>query len=321
MKQKILITDPIDQEAVAQLESAGFAVDLQPEIHPDALMEHIHNYDGLIIRTRTKITAQLLERASKLKCIALCSVGEDHIDHKTLEEKQITLLRATPDTSLAPEEFANCVATAEHTIALILCALRRLPQAFASAKEGRWQKNQLRGTEAYQKTVGIIGLGRIGRLVATRLQGFGMHCLGYDPFVTPKQAAVFGVQHHPLDHIYTHADIITLHVPKTPETINLIDDNAFAQMKPNVMLINTARAELINRDALHKALTTQQIAGAALDVFYNETRGIDAELAAFDTIIATPHIGGSTVEGLKRLSTQASQNIITFFNKKIIKDS
>lgn len=300
-KARILICDSFDSSGIDLLRQHTL-VDDQTGINADQLAQIIDGYHGLVVRSRTKVTASLLVRAQKLKIIARAGVGTDNIDLAAARRQGIVVVN-TP--------MATTTAVAEHTLALILALCRNLPQANTSVKAGEWEKKAFMGTELSGKTLGIIGVGRIGQAVAQRARAFNLHILGYDPFVA--EDLILGLQIEPvnLEQLFSRSNVITIHTPLNEQTRGLINPPAIAAMKTGVLLISTARGGVIDEQALLDGLESGKIAGAALDVFDSEPPGLNG-LIRHPNLIATPHIAAQTREAQECAAIQAAEEIISF---------
>ncbi len=298
---KIIITDGLSKKALPILEEAA-QVDDRGGISAEELLEVIGEYDAAIVRGRTKMRANILEAAGNLKVIGRAGVGVDNIDLAAAQQKGITVVNAPT---------ASTLAVAELSIGLMFAVARFIPRADAGMKAGQWLKKQLKGTELNGKTLGVIGLGRIGTAVAERAAALGMQVVGYDAFESARQAfAGKGFQvAESLDALYPQADYLTLHIPLTPQTRNLLDGQAFGKMKPGVRLICAARGGVIDETALLGALESGQVAGAALDVFAEEPPGPSA-LVSHPNVVATPHIGAQTKEAQDRAAVDIATEVI-----------
>src|SRR3954468_2330366 len=262
-KPKVLISDALSPAAVQIFKDRGIEVDFQPNLgkDKDKLAEIIGNYDGLAIRSATKATAKIIEKATRLKVIGRAGIGVDNVDIPAATAKGIIVMN-TP--------FGNSITTAEHAITLMLALAREIPQADASTQAGKWEKNRFMGVEITGKTLGVVGCGNIGSIVIDRARGLHMRVIAYDPFLSPERAADLGVHKVELDELFKRADFITLHTPLTDKTRNIVDAAAIAKMKQGVRIINCARGGLVNEQALRAALDSGQVAGAAFDVFSEE---------------------------------------------------
>ena len=271
---KVLVSDPLPAEGLAVLDNAAdVEVDVRPGLAPDELREVIGGYDGLILRSGTRVTADVVAAADRLKVIGRAGVGVENIDVDAASKKGIVVMN-TPG--------GNNVTTGEHTLSLMLALARHIPQAAASLKAGKWNRQKFTGVELCNKTLGVIGLGNVGRVVAERALGLRMKVLGYDPFIPAESAARMGVETVGLDDLYRRSDFITVHVPLIEETRGLIDREAIAGMKDGVRIINCARGGIVDEDDLAEALRTGKVAGAALDVYVDEPPAPDHPLLQLD---------------------------------------
>src|SRR6267142_4746869 len=286
-QNKIFVADDISDSGLQPLRDAGFIVEKQVKLKPVELRAALNDCAGLVVRSETKVTSDLMDSATALKVIGRAGVGVDNIDVPAATERGIVVMNA-PD--------GNTITTAEHTIALLIALARRVPQANISLKSGKWDRKRFIGVELQGKTLGIIGLGRIGRVVASRAGAFGMHIIAYDPFIAPEQARDLEIELAPLDEVFARADFLTVHTPLTAETRGIVGREAFTKMKKGVRIINCARGGLVDEKALEEAITNGIVAGAALDVFVQEPPPADHPLLALNEVIATPHLGASTTE-------------------------
>lgn len=284
---KIFVADEVSDSGLQPLRDAGFLVEKRTGLKPVELVEALSGCAGLVVRSETKVTAALMESAANLRVVGRAGVGVDNIDVAAATARGIVIMNA-PD--------GNTITTAEHTLALLIALARRVPQANISLKSGKWDRKRFIGVELQGKTLGIIGLGRIGRVVASRARAFGMNIIAYDPFIAPEQARDLEIELAPLDEVFARADFLTIHTPSTAETRGIIDRKAFAKMKRGIRIINCARGELVDEQALYDAIKSGIVAGAALDVFAAEPPPADSALLALDEVIATPHLGASTTE-------------------------
>jgi D-3-phosphoglycerate dehydrogenase len=296
---KVLVKEKIAESGVDLLRS-NFDVDLGLEMSDEELRERIGAYDAILIRSATKMTADLIERAGNLKVIGRAGTGVDNVDIPAATRRGIIVANA-------PE--SNSVAAAEHTLALALALFRNVPRAHRSLVEGRWERAKFKGAELYGKTLGVIGFGRIGQLVAKRAQGFEMDVVAFDKFVSAERFRELGVEGaDSIEALLGRADLVTLHVPKTPETIDLIDAEAIAAMKDGARVVNCARGELVDLDALLAGLESGKLAGAALDVFPSEPF-TEHPLFARDDVVVTPHLGASTAEAQDRAGVVTAEQV------------
>lgn len=301
---KILISEKIDPICPQLFQEAGFAVDIKPGLAPDDLAATIGEYDGLVVRSATRVTAELLTHATNLKIIGRAGAGVDTIDVPAATARGVKVMNT-------PGQNANGVA--ELVFALIFALIRHVARGTATLKEGRWEKNKLAGTEILGKHIGIIGYGAIGRRVGAMAKALGMNVSAYDPFLSDEQIKAAGAAPAPLSTIYSTADFITLHLPKTPETTGMINAEILATMKPTARLINCARGGLVDEQALANALKSGHLAGAAMDVFAQEPPLPDNPLIPLDNFIATPHIGASTAESQVNVAVAVAKQMIAFF--------
>ena len=300
---KVLITDNVAAEGIELLQK-NVPTDIKRGLTPDELVDIIGDYDALVVRSETKVTSPVIEAGRNLKVVARAGIGVDNIDLDAATRAGIAVVNAP---------IGNTVAAAEHTLALMLALARNVPQAYASMKEGQWQRSAFMGIEVRNKTLGIIGLGRVGSEVARRAGSFGMRLIAFDPFVAPDFATRLGVTTMTLDELLPQADFITLHTPLTPGTTKMINQEQLAKMKPGARLINVARGELVDEDALLQALENEQLAGVALDVFTNEPPG-DLPLLRHPLLMATPHLGASTQEAQREVAIEAAEQVIAVLN-------
>ena len=303
MTIKIFVADDVSDTGLEPLRSAGFKVEKRVGLTRAELAEALKDSDGLIVRSETKVTADLLEEAPGLRVIGRAGVGVDNIDVPAATIRGVVVMNA-PD--------GNTITTAEHTIALLISLARSIPQANSSLKAGLWERKKFIGVELQGKTLGIIGLGRIGRVVASRARALGMQIVAYDPFIAPEQARDLEIELAPLDDVYARADFLTVHTPLTAETRGLINGEVFRKMKHGARLINCARGGLVDEDALYEALKNGSVAGAALDVFSEEPPPPDHRLLQLDQVIATPHLGASTAEAQEGVAFTVAEQMRDF---------
>lgn len=298
---KVLVSETIGDSGVALLREQ-FDVDLGTDWSEQELAERIGDYHGILIRSATKMTGELIERASKLRVIGRAGVGVDNVDVEAATRRGIVVANA-------PQ--SNVVTAAEHTMALLLALARNIPQAHTSLTSGKWERSKFSGVELYEKTLGILGFGRIGQLVAHRARGFGMRVLAFDPFVSAERYRELGVEKVAgSEELYAQADFITLHLPKTPDTEGWLDANAFAKMRDGVRILNVARGGLIDDAALKDALDSGKVAGAALDVFPTEPMTDYPLFSGYPNVVVTPHLGASTAEATDRAGYQGAEQVI-----------
>jgi D-3-phosphoglycerate dehydrogenase len=298
-QRKVLISDKLESNGVEIL-SAAAQVSNQPGISPQELLEIIPQFDALVVRGRTKVTAEVFAAAPDLKVVGRAGVGVDNIDLAAAQSQGVTVVNAPTATTIA---------VAEHTLALMLALIRNLARGDSTMKSGSWAKKQLQGSELHGKVLGVIGMGNIGAAVGQRAAAFGMRVIGYDPFLSEADIQERGGEPVSLADLFARADLITLHIPLTAETRNIIDGQAIAQMKRGVQIICAARGGVIDETALLSALETGQVAGAALDVFVEEPPGLTA-LVAHPNVVATPHIGAQTAEAQARAAGDIAQEVL-----------
>jgi D-3-phosphoglycerate dehydrogenase len=309
---KILVLDDLHTSGVKVFTREGIHVDVKDKINPKELASIIDNYDGIVIRGATKITAKTFDGISRLKVIGRAGSGTDNID-KTIATKKGIVVMNTPG--------GNTITTGEHTMALIFALARQVPQASASMKEGRWEKNKFIGTELTDKVLGIVGIGNIGKAVAERALGLKMVVLGYDPYVPNEDILKLGVEPVNIDEIYARSDFISFHTPLTSETKEMINIQAIKKMKKGVFIINCARGALINESDLLNALQSNHVKGVAIDVYPVEPPPPDTLLYKHPNVILTPHLGASTMEAQERVAIQIAEQISDFLKKGIIRNS
>ena len=301
---KILVSDPLSEEGLKILRESGIPVDLKPGLSEDELCAIIGEYDGLIIRSGTKVTKKVIEAGKNLRVVGRAGVGVDNIDIPAATEKGILVMN-TPS--------ANIMSAAEHSCAMIMALARNIPQAHASMHRGEWKRSKFSGIELNGKTLGIIGVGRVGGEVARRLKHFNMTLIGYDPFLPKEVADDIGVRLTTLEEVLTTSDIMTIHTPLLPDTRNMISLPQFKMMKPTAMLINVARGGIVNEDDLYTALSEHIIKGAAFDVWCNEPlNDKEMKLLELDNLITTPHLGASTAEAQERVAIEIANSVIKY---------
>jgi D-3-phosphoglycerate dehydrogenase / 2-oxoglutarate reductase len=297
---RVLVKEKIADSGVDLLREK-FDVDLGTDWQDGELEQRIGDYDAILIRSATKLTADLIEKGTRLKVIGRAGVGVDNVDVPAATKRGIIVANA-------PE--ANTIAAAEHTMALLLALCRNIPQAHSSLTAGKWERSKFGGMEVYEKTLGILGFGRIGTYVAERAKSFGMHVVAFDPFVAAERYRELGVEKaETSEEVYAKADIITLHLPKTPDTAGWLNDEAFAKMRDGVRIINVARGELVDHEALQRALESGKVAGAALDVFPEEPL-TEHPLFGMEGVIVTPHLGASTAEAQDRAGVITAEQVV-----------
>jgi len=302
---KVLVSDPIDEEGIKMLREAGLTVDLRTDITAEELKKIIGGYDAIVVRSRTKLTEEVLKKATSLKAIARAGVGLDNIDTRYAKERGIEVFNS-------PE--APCNAVAELVVGLMLSMARHISVADSTMKQGRWEKNRLTGIELSGRTLGVIGFGRIGYMVGKKARALGMKVLAYDVLMDKLRRFVeeIGANDVDLDTLLAESDFITVHVPLLPQTKHMISTKQFMKMKTGVYIINAARGGIVDEAALKAALDDGKVAGAALDVFEQEPSP-DPELIRRENVVCTPHIGAGSVEAQLGNSTIVAEKLINYF--------
>lgn len=299
MTFKVLVSDPLAAEGISILKEFC-DVDEKTDLSEEELIKIIGNYDALLVRSGTQVTARIIEAADKMKYIGRAGVGVDNIDTEAATKKGIIV-------SNAPE--GNTLAATEHTIGMMMALARNIPQATASLKKGEWKRSKFMGNEMNGKVLGVVGFGRIGREVAKRAQALEMTVIAYDPFIPAEVGAAMGVEMMSVAELFTKADVITVHTPLIPSTTHMVNAESIKTMKDGVRLINCARGGIIDEKALYDALVSRKVAGAALDVFETEPP-TDSPLLKLDNVIVTPHLGASTVEAQKNVAISVAHQCI-----------
>jgi D-3-phosphoglycerate dehydrogenase len=313
MAPRVLISDALSEAAVQIFRDQGVEVDFQPNLGKDKekLAEIIGNYDGLAIRSATKVTAKLLEKATNLKVIGRAGIGVDNVDIPEATARGIIVMN-TP--------FGNSITTAEHAIAMMFATAREIPQADASTQAGKWEKNRFMGVEITGKTLGIIGCGNIGSIVAERAIGLRMRVIAFDPFLSPERALTLGVEKVDLDTLLARADFITLHTPLTPQTRGIMGEANLAKTKKGVRIINCARGELVDEAAMRAALDSGHVAGGAFDVF-SEEPAVNNPLFGHPNVVCTPHLGASTTEAQENVALQVAEQMSDYLMRGAISNA
>jgi D-3-phosphoglycerate dehydrogenase len=310
---RVLVSDKLAEAGLRVLrEAPGVELEFRPGMSEDELCSVIGDYDGLIIRSATQVTPRVVEEAHRLRVVGRAGIGVDNVDIPAASRRGIVVMN-TPT--------GNSVTTAEHALALLASLARKIPQAVASMRTGKWEKSKFQGREIAYKTLGIIGLGNIGRIVADRAQGLKMKVIGVDPVMSSDRAAELGIELVELDELLTRADFLTIHAPLTPETKHMINDAAFEKMKSGALLVNAARGGIVDEDALARAITEGKIAGAALDVFGTEPIAPDHPLLALDNVLCTPHLGASTSEAQERVAVEIAEQAVGYLQRGIVKNA
>jgi len=308
---RVLVSDPISAKGIEILKKAGIEVDVKTGLKPEELKAIIGGYHGLIIRSATKVTADIIETATSLKVVGRAGSGLDNVDKAAATKKGIVVMN-TPG--------GNTMTTAEHTVALMFALARLIPQASASMKQGMWEKKKFEGVELFNKTLGIIGLGNIGSQVAKKALGLEMNVIAFDPFLSEERARETGIERASLEDIWARADFISIHTPLTPETKNLINKKTIAMMKDGVRILNCARGGIVNEKDLEEALTSGKVAGAALDVFEKEPPE-DTSLCKLDRVVCTPHLGAATKEAQENVAIAVAEQVSDYLVKGIIRNA
>jgi D-3-phosphoglycerate dehydrogenase / 2-oxoglutarate reductase len=301
---RILVTEKLAQSGLDAMAGAGHEVDVELDLSAEALLAAIKGVHALVVRSATKVTSSVLEAGSDLIVVGRAGVGIDNVDAEAATQRGVMVVNA-------PE--SNIVSAAEHAFALLLAQARNIPQAHSALVAGRWERSRWEGVELLGKTLGIVGLGRIGALIAHRAQAFGMRCIAYDPYITPERAAQLDVELRTLEEVVAEADFVTIHLPKTKETTGLFGAELFSKAKPTLRIINAARGGIIDEQALADAISAGRIAGAAIDVFEAEPT-TESPLFALDSVVVTPHLGASTSEAQDKAGEQIAEQIILALN-------
>lgn len=309
---KVLVSDSLSEVGVKIFQDTqDIEVDVNVGLSPDELKEIIGQYHGLVIRSATKVTAEILEAAHNLKVVGRAGIGLDNVDIPAASQRGIVVMN-TPE--------GNTITTAEHTMSMIMALSRNIPQATSSLKQGKWEKKKLQGRELFNKTLGLVGAGHIGQIVADRAKGMKMKVIVYDPYIKPDIVEKLDLEPVSLDELFKRADYITIHTPKTDETANLINKDSIAKIKKGAMLINCARGGIVNEDDLYDALESGHLAGAALDVFITEPPG-EIKLMSLPNFICTPHLGASTREAQVNVAVDVAEQIVDYLLHGTVKNA
>ena len=308
---KVLISDNLSPRGIEVLKQSGLEVDVKTGMKPEELKACIGQYHGLIIRSATKVTAEIVEAATNLKVVGRAGSGLDNVDKAAASKKGIVVMN-TPG--------GNTITTAEHTIALMFALARQIPQATASMKQGKWEKKRFMGVELFKKTIGIVGIGNIGKHVARRALSLGMIVIGYDPYLSDENAKEMGIEKVDLTTLFKRSDFITIHTPITSETKNLISTKTIQLMKDGVRIINCARGGIVNEAELYEALKSGKVAGAALDVFEKEPPG-ENPLLTLDSVICTPHLGAATEEAQENVAVAIAEQVVDCLVNGVIRNA
>jgi D-3-phosphoglycerate dehydrogenase / 2-oxoglutarate reductase len=309
---KILISDDLAESGIQKLRSVPeFHVDVRTKLAPEELCRIIKDYEALVIRSATRVTAEVIDAGDNLKVVARAGIGLDNVNIEAASRRGIVVMN-TPE--------GNVITTAEHVIAMMLALSRNIPQANSSVKAGKWEKSRFRGREVSHKVLGVIGVGRIGRIVADRAKGLKMNVIAYDPYISPEVIEKLGIKGVSLDELFSRSDYITIHTPMTKETRNLLRADAFKKMKKGVFVINCARGGIINEQDLYEAIQSGIVAGAALDVFTQEPPK-DNSLLHLDQVVATPHLGASTDEAQENVANAVAEQVTEYLIRGTIRNA
>lgn len=310
---RVLVSDALSSHGLEILERArGIEVVYSPGLSPGALLDAIADADGLVIRSGTKVTGDVIARAERLRVIGRAGIGVDNVDVPAATARGIAVLN-TPE--------GNNITTAEHAIALMVALARHIPQATASMKAGKWEKNRFTGLELFNRTLGILGIGNIGRIVAQRAQGLGMRVVAFDPHIAPDLVTRMDIELLTLDELLARADIISVHVPKTKDTTGLLGAEAFERMKPGVLIVNAARGGIVSESALLAALEQGKVGGAALDVFEKEPPAADHPLVLHEKVICTPHLGASTEQAQVNVAIAIAEQVRDYLLSGVVRNA
>jgi D-3-phosphoglycerate dehydrogenase len=309
---KVLISDNLSELGVKVFqETPGIEVDVNTGLTPEELKGVIGQYHGLVIRSATKVTAHIIEAADNLHVIGRAGIGLDNVDIPAASKRGIVVMN-TPE--------GNTITTAEHTIAMMMALSRNIPQATSSLKGGKWEKKKLQGRELYNKTLGLIGAGKIGRIVADRAKGMKMKVIVFDPYITPEALEKLDLEPVSIEELLKRSDYITIHTPRTDETLNMVNKKTIAKMKKGTMLINCARGGIVNEEDLYEALESGHLGGAAFDVFATEPPG-NIKLMSLPNFICTPHLGASTREAQDNVAVDVAEQIVAYLMHGTVKNA
>jgi D-3-phosphoglycerate dehydrogenase/(S)-sulfolactate dehydrogenase len=312
MAARVLVSDDLSPEAVRILKDAGLDVDVKVGLKPDALEEIVGGYDALAVRSATKVTAKLLEKATRLKVVGRAGVGVDNVDLDAATRRGVVVMNTPGGSSVTVAELA---------LAMILSLFRHVPAATASVKAGKWEKKRFQGHEIAGKTLGVVGIGNIGSVLVERALAMKMRVVAYDPFITPEAAAKLGASLVDLETLWREADVVSLHVPLTDQTRNLVNAATLAKMKKGAILVNCARGGVVDEKALADALASGHLGGAALDVFEKEPPAADHPLLRQDAFVCTPHIGASTEEAQSAVAIAVAEQLVAYLRDGVVKNA
>jgi D-3-phosphoglycerate dehydrogenase len=304
----ILVSDSLSPKGVEVLERAGFSVAVKTKLSKEELLQDIANYEALIVRSATKVTKEVIEAGGRLRIVGRAGTGLDNVDTEAATRRGIVVMN-TPG--------GNTITTAEHTMSMIAAMSRKISQATKSMKDGKWEKSKFMGSELYNKTLGLVGLGQIGSYVAKLAQGWSMNVIGYDPYLAVDRATQMGIEVVELDELFHRADVISVHTPLTNETRGIINTETMAKMKDGVMIVNCARGGIINEQDLCEALQSGKVAAAAFDVFEKEPVDPKHPLLSLDNFTCTPHIGASTEEAQENVAIGIAEQFVDYFKRGI----
>ncbi|HVP66909.1 MAG TPA: phosphoglycerate dehydrogenase [Anaeromyxobacteraceae bacterium] len=303
MAHRVLVADELSRDGVEILRGAGLQVDVKVGMKPDELERAVADYDALAVRSATKVTARVLEKAARLKVVGRAGVGVDNVDLEAATRRGVVVMNTPGGSS---------VTVAELTVAMMLALSRHIAQATASVRAGRWEKKKFQGRELAGKTLGVVGIGNIGSVVVDRARAMKMRVVAFDPFISPESAEKLGVELVPLEELWSRADVVSLHVPLTDNTRNLVNAATLAKMRKGALLVNCARGGLVDEAALAQALASGHLGGAALDVFEKEPPSPDNPLFKLDTFICTPHLGASTEEAQAAVAVAICEQLVAY---------
>ena len=297
---RVLVTEKIAERGLARLAEAGHEVDVALGLSPSELVKAVEGASALVIRSETQVTAEVLEAGYELVVVGRAGIGLDNVDVAAATRRGVMVVNAPS---------SNILSAAEHALALLLAQARNIPQASAALKAGSWERSRWEGVEVHGKVLGVLGLGRIGALVANRAAAFGMRIIAYDPYVSPDRARQLGVELRELDDLFAEADFVSVHLPKSPETLGLVGDRLLTRAKPGLRIVNTSRGGIVDEDALARAVSEGRIGGAALDVFAVEPT-TESPLFELDPVVVTPHLGASTAEAQDKAGETIAEQVI-----------
>ena len=304
----ILVSDSLSPKGVEVLERAGFSVAVKTKLSKEELLQEISNYEALIVRSATKVTKEVIEAGGRLRIVGRAGTGLDNVDTEAATRRGVVVMN-TPG--------GNTITTAEHTMSMIAAMSRKIPQATKSMKDGKWEKSKFMGSELYNKTLGLVGLGQIGSYVTKLAQGWSMNVIGYDPYLAVDRAQQMGIEVVELEELFHRADVISVHTPLTNETRGIINTETMAKMKDGVMIVNCARGGIINEQDLGEALQSGKVAAAAFDVFEKEPVDPNHPLLSLDNFTCTPHIGASTEEAQENVAIGIAEQFVDYFKRGI----